>query len=166
MTRRIWKASILLGIIFLLVSFASGNLVNRSVNSEDGVYTGLLIITNGDVTVNAVNFGDGNFSLYMLEFDYGLQLLEEESLQNVAPFFSAEDVASYTGSVDLPYDGAFFLVVTNSSSSFIQISIVVNRAIPNIRSLSLSVILLTIGIVTGKNEILEYIQKAKTIKSN
>lgn len=77
MKSEVWKSVIVIGMVLLLLSFAPGNLVNRSVGSDDGLFTGVLVITNSDVTVNVLNFGNSNFSLYMLEYDDGLQLLAD-----------------------------------------------------------------------------------------
>ena len=50
MNAGISKSSILIGVILLLLSFAPGHITSRDVSSEDALYTGLLMMTNGDTS--------------------------------------------------------------------------------------------------------------------
>ncbi|MHA1863366.1 MAG: hypothetical protein ACTSWA_06335 [Candidatus Thorarchaeota archaeon] len=158
----VWKSVIVIGMVFLLLSFAPGNLVNRSIGSDDGLFTGVLVITNSDVTVNVLNYGDSNFSLYMLEYSDGLQLLADESLNNVSPFFICENIDNYRGFIDIPADGAYLLVITNTSSSYMGVAIIVDRATPHLRLFASGLVLMILGVTIGRKEILDIINQIQS----
>jgi hypothetical protein len=155
------KSSILIGVILLLISFAPGHITSRQVDSEDALYTGLLVVTNGDILVEAITLTNNSFSLYLLDFDSGVRLVDEASLANVTPILAIEDIDRYVGVIDLPTDDAYFLVVTNSSTSPSVMRVVINiwRATPHLRVLALGSILIAIGVIFGRKQILNILNQ-------
>lgn len=161
MNARISKSSILIGAILLLLSFAPGTITSRRVSSEDALYTGLLVVTNGDISVEARALTNNSFSLYLLDFDSGVRLVEEESLANVTPILAIENVDRYVGIIDLPTDDAYFLVVTNSSisPSVMRVQVTIWRATPHLRVFALGSILIAIGVIFGRKQILDILNQ-------
>lgn len=157
----IYRSSILIGVILLLISFAPGHITSLDVDSEDALYTGLLVMTNGDILVEAIALSNNSFSLYLLDFDSGVRLVDEASLANVTPILAIEDVDRYVGIIDLPTDDAYLLVVTNSSTSpsvmWVQINIW--RATPHPRVFALGSILIAIGVIFGRKQILDILNQ-------
>lgn len=157
MNAGISKSSILIGVILLLISFAPGHITSLDVDSEDALYTGLLVMTNGDILVNAKALTNSSFSLYLLDFDSGIRLVKEESLANVTPILAIENVDRYEGIIDLPTDDAYLIVVTNSSTSpsVMRVQVTIWRATPHPRVLALGSILIVIGVIFGRKQILD-----------
>jgi len=161
MNAGISKSSILIGVILLLISFAPGHITSLDVDSEDALYTGLLVMTNGDILVEAIALTNNSFSLYLLDFDSCLRLVDEESLTNVTPILAIEDVDRYVGIIDLPTDDAYFLVVTNSSTipSVMRVQVTIWRATPHPRVFALGSILIAIGVIFGRKQILDILNQ-------
>ena len=164
MNAGISKSSILIGVILLLISFAPGHITSLDVDSEDALYTGLLVMTNGDILVEAIALTNSSFSLYLLDFDSGVRLVEEESLANVTPILAIEDVDRYVGIIDLSTDDAYFIVVTNSSTSpsVMRARITIWRATPHLRVFALGSILIAIGVILGRKQILDTLNRLQS----
>ena len=158
------RSSILIGVILLLLSFAPGHITSRDVDSEDALYTGLLVMTNGDISVEAIALTNNSFSLYLLDFDSGVRLVEEASLANVTPILAIEDVDRYVGLIDLPTDDAYLIVVTNSSTSpsVMRVQITIWRATPHPRVFALGSILIAIGVIFGRKQILDILNQIQS----
>ena len=154
----------MIGGILLLLSFAPGQIASRRVSSDDALYTGLLVMTNGDISVEAIALTNNSFSLYLLDFDSGVRLVEEASLANVTPILAIEDVDRYVGLIDLPTDDAYLIVVTNSSTSpsVMRVQITIWRATPHPRVFALGSILIAIGVIFGRKQILDILNQIQS----
>ncbi|MBS3795966.1 MAG: hypothetical protein KGY80_13765 [Candidatus Thorarchaeota archaeon] len=133
-TRAGWLM-ITLGITLLLVSFlGAGNFgLHASINS--GMYKGYLFRTTDDIYVRAEKDTNESFSLYILDSEDTLSVLENGSLEQTNPVVMMENITHYTGRVELPSPGVYTILVTPSHNNTISVNIDIQRTNPHMNAL-------------------------------
>lgn len=133
-TRAGWLM-ITLGITLLLVSFlGAGNFgLHASINS--GMYKGYLFRTTDDIYVRAEKDTNESFSLYILDSEDTLSVLENGSLEQTNPVVMMENITHYTGRIELPSPGVYTILVTPSHNNTISVNIDIQRTNPHMNAL-------------------------------
>lgn len=80
----------------------------------------------------------------------------------MTPFFICENIDNYRGFIDIPADGAYLLVITNTSSSYMGVVIIVDIATPHLRAFSSGLILIILGVTIGRKDILDIINQIQS----
>jgi len=129
------KILFILGIALLLVSFVPGSFTNRGDVIDRDPFSCILVNGSGNLWVEVYGRDNRNISLYVLDYDDTLSLVEEGNLENTAPLFSIENVESFVGPISLPEPSWYGVIVqaniSNPDLSNMRYDIYITRELPH-----------------------------------
>ena len=129
------KILIILGIALLFVSFVPGSFTDRGDLIYRDEFQCYLINGSGNLWVEVYGADSRNISLYVLDYDDTLSLVEEGTLENTDPLFSIENVENFVGSISLPEQGWYGVIIqaniTNPNLSNMRYDIYLTRELPH-----------------------------------
>ena len=113
-----------IGISLVAMSFLFPAGISRETNIDPGHYEGNYFLVTDDIYFETrIIYGNGPFSIYFLESDDVIQVLESGTMIGIEPLFALEDIEEYEGWLHFPEPGTYGYVVTHSHSERIHVLI-------------------------------------------
>ncbi len=136
------------GIVASLILPFSGGGMAASIGPDYPV-RGRMYFLAGDVNVHIAVRQGGPISFYVFDWNDSVEMVRTNSLANVSPIWSRENVTDYEGIIVTPALGLYSFIVrslTNESGSF---RVDISRVLPQSHIFIPSVCVAAIGIVLG-----------------
>ncbi len=109
-----------IGISLVAMSFLFPAGISGGARIESGNYEGNYFLVTDDIYfVTSTREGNSPFSIYFLESDDVIQVLESGTMIGIEPLFAMEDVEEYEGWLDFPEPGIYGFVATHSNNESI-----------------------------------------------
>jgi hypothetical protein len=149
-TLRLAESLLVIGTIVLIISFTQMTYVHSNDDMEQGIYAIYLITVNTDIYVTLSVHGNDSVSFYLLDFEEGIKVVKEGSLENATPLLSFEQISSFADFIDLPADGSYVFVVapTESNSTRIWVELNILGPVPHPRPFFTSLVIIALGVIT------------------
>lgn len=146
---RYTKTCLILGFVFLFVSFIQGTADMSGRLIYYGNYDGFVVPSNGKIYIEAWGRDERPFSLYILNLDDMIIAIDEGSLDNVTPILTIENVVHYTATIEVPETGWYGILITQTNDSYanMRYDIVVSRGVPHNYLLIPGIFLIGFGIL-------------------
>ncbi|MHA2045085.1 MAG: hypothetical protein ACW99G_09840 [Candidatus Thorarchaeota archaeon] len=113
-----------IGVSLLAMSFLFPAGISVGINIDPGHYEGTYFLVTDDIYFETtIRFGSGTFSIYFLESDDVIQVLESGTMIGIDPLFAMEDIEEYEGWLHFPESGTYGFVATHSHNDTIILRI-------------------------------------------
>jgi hypothetical protein len=136
------------GIVASLILPFSGGGMGASIGPDDPV-RGKMYFLAGDVNVHIAVRQGGPISFYVFDWNDSMEMVRTNSLANVSPIWSRENITDYEGVIATPALGLYSFIVrslTNESGSF---HVDISRRLPQSHIFMPSVCVTAFGVVLG-----------------
>lgn len=113
-----------IGISLVAMSFLFPAGISGETHIDPGHYEGNYFLVTDDIYFETrVIYGNGPFSIYFLESDDVIQVLEEGTMIGIEPLVALEDIEEYEGWLHFPEPGTYGFVATHSHNESIILRI-------------------------------------------
>lgn len=144
--RRLSTSLALIGVALIVLSlFEPYFNMGLSGAVEPGEYKGRLYLLTCDVHISVEVQGEGRLSLYLLNWEDSLLLLQFESLEGVEPVVQIANVSAFDGTITILVPGLYSLVVVSESGARVQYEGDMSRVLPQRTLLLAGSVLLVVG---------------------
>jgi len=109
------KFLFVIGITLLIMSVLYPAGINGGESVDPGNYEGeFFLVTDAVYLQTTSREGNYTFSLYILDSDDVVQVLESGTMNGIEPLYALEDIMEYEGWLQFPEPGIYGLIVTHS----------------------------------------------------
>jgi hypothetical protein len=110
-----------IGISLVAMSFLFPAGISRETRIDPGHYEGNYFLVTDDIYFETrIIYGNGPFSIYFLESDDVIQVLESGTMIGIEPLFALENIEEYEGWLHFPEPGTYGFVATHSNNESIR----------------------------------------------
>ncbi len=114
------KLLFVIGVSLVAMSFLFPAGISGGAHIEPGEYEGTFFLVTDDVYLwTTTRYGNGTFSLFFLESDDVIQVIESGTMIGIEPLFALEDIMDYQGWLHFPGPGTYGFVATPSNNETI-----------------------------------------------
>ncbi len=109
-----------IGVSLFAMSFLYPAGISGGTRIDPGYYEGTFFLVTDDLYFETrTRYGGRTFSIYFLESDDVIQVLESGTMIGIEPLFALEDIEEYEGWLHFPEPGTYGFVATHSHNESI-----------------------------------------------